>query len=39
MDWVKTDIDLPEICDLYFVAVKKSKPTDKIIKFKSIKFE
>jgi cytochrome c len=39
MNWVNTTIDLPEICDLYFVAVKKSKPTDKIIKFKSIKFE
>jgi cytochrome c len=39
MNWVKMDIDLPEICDLYFVAVKKTKPTDKIIKFKSIKFE
>ncbi len=39
MNWVTTNIDLPEICDLYFVAVKKSKPADKIIKFKSIKFE
>ncbi|HLO43494.1 MAG TPA: ThuA domain-containing protein [Leadbetterella sp.] len=39
MNWTKSEIDLPETCDLYFVAVRKSKPTDKIIKFKSIKFE
>jgi len=41
MNWVTFNLDksLNEFYDLYFVAVKKDKPNDKIIKFKSIKFE
>jgi cytochrome c len=40
MKWVKAEIiQEDEIVDLYFMAVKIAKPEDKIIKFKSIKFE
>ncbi len=41
MNWVNCPLDknLNGFYDLYFVAIKKEKPNDKIIKFKSIKFE
>jgi cytochrome c len=41
MEWVDCNLNLNDenFQDLYFVAVKKDRPSDKLIKFKSIKFD
>lgn len=41
MKWVECPLNTQEIgfMDLYFVAIKRDKPNDKIIKFKSVKFD
>ena len=41
MKWIDCKLENSEtdFQDLYFVAIKKDKPTDKIIKFKSVKFD
>ena len=41
MKWLESSIQVPvnEVVDLYFVAVKNGISKDKILKFKSVKFE